>query len=87
MSLTMIVCKNLDSTIQAAAEQMMTAGVLDQPVIPRRRICAQVERSPRSVRSFVTPVLSVAEALRMTTRPLPWSVRDKHNIQQALSGT
>ncbi len=85
----MIVCKNLDSPIQTLAKQMVTAKALGQPVIlnPRRRIGAQVERFHRSARSFVEPVLSFAEGLKMTTRPLRWSVRDNHNIQQALSVT
>ena len=90
MSLTMMVWNNLDSTIQTLAkQQMVTAIVPSQPVIlsPLRRICAQIDRSHRSTSSIVEPVLSFAEGLRMTTPPLPWSVRDKHNSQQALSVT
>jgi hypothetical protein len=85
----MMVCKNLDFTIQTSAEQMVTTVALDQPVIlsPRRRICAQVERPNRSARSFVVPVLSFTEGLRVTTLPKPWSVRDQHNRHQALSVT
>ncbi len=85
----MIVGNNLDSTIQTLANHMVTVIILGQPVIlrPQRRICAQVARSYHPARSFVEPVLSFAEGLKMTTRPLPWSVHDKHNIQQVLSVT